>query len=206
MLEKLTNIEDHNPAHFNYLVHAPVSFRVSDLSLEHVKYKLERLHDPSLVYRTSLIAPQRTSTFGKIGVIVRPPEEAVLIAWDYDLGSPPDSIVSSEFIVKHKGKKKKWKQLLDPTAQEHNELFIQGSPLTTLEGVMYQASNLQENASLLQQRLRELYNQTLPILYVPLSSSPGDKQEHDLKKQFSMTRFYNSSPSLIQKLKRFITG
>ncbi len=189
--EILTNPKEHDKDSFIYLVHSFMDWNGDGISQYELREKLKRINDSRQFYRASLIAHlnedsvknkvgyhgkiTQDGTFGNIGVILDPVNEgAIYIAWNSDLGSPPNKAELKEFALKHMGKIKSPLQLLTKTVGpkdiKYNELVLQGCKNTEVQGVFFRGNNIETRykAKMLADIACETSQRDLPIIEIPL--------------------------------------
>ena len=191
MIQKsLTAPKLHNPNNFVYLAHAFMNWDRSDISHQETRERVDRIKDPTQLYRASLVGKldgetskkrigwhggdiYRVGTFSDVGIITNPMTEMpIKIAWNCDLGSPLDPSDLEKFVQEHKGKVRYVHELLtknkgDPRA--YNEIILRGTQQTQVQGVFYRegSSITQSDGRRLGEIVSEIMGVTMPVIALP---------------------------------------
>lgn len=159
MIQKsLTGPKQHNPANFVYLAHGFMNWDKSEMAYQGIKERVDRINDPTQLYRVSLVGKldgetakkricwhggevYQVGTFSDVGIIIDPITEIpIKIAWNCDLGSPLNQRDLEKFVQEHKNKIRYVHELLTKTKGDpraYNEIILRGTSETQVKGVFY---------------------------------------------------------------------
>ena len=194
----VTDPRNHDSEDFIYIVHGFMP-RGKEPP-EFMARKVDRIFDEDKFFCASMIgnlseenAKKRfgygrkiaqTGNFGGYGLILRPEDENVYVAWNSDIGSPTDEERLNKFALKNKYKRKTPFELLTETPDlkglKYNEMIIRGSKGNKVEGVFYQDGwkGVEEgNHEELKSILSKIYETELPLVELPEFKNSYDVPE-----------------------------
>lgn len=195
--EVLTDPKNHDPNNFVYITHSLVNWVNEDLNLNTrvslIFFIISFM--PTQNYSASLIGrmPQeialvnfgygkkieQLATFFWAGLILKPPEESIYVAWNCDLGRPTNPIKFNKWAEKHKGKIRSPKTLLTKSWFDfHNEMVIHGDERTLIDGVFYlnNGNEPKEFGYTLKRITEEMTQKEIPIIPIPYRNNLNNNQ------------------------------
>jgi hypothetical protein len=145
--------------------------------------RMYTLTTPGEFYSASLIgrigAVEHTDTFTTYGLIVRPPESSIYVAWNCDLGTKDKK---AEVAMKNRGRVMSPHILLRESVG-HNEVLAEGNPLTKVEGVFCKSEYDLDTALAISGELG------IPLVYLPEDIEHNKYNSQDLTKAFFKFRW-----------------
>jgi hypothetical protein len=186
--ELLTDPRTHDPEDFAYITHGIVNWDGDDLDLtrEFFGERIGRIRDPTQFYNASLIGVmstenamerlgydkelRRPNPAGMGGLILKPPEDSIYVAWNFDLGTPTESDKLIKWTSRHRGKvKPPIKLLSDKHLDFYNHIVIRGDEKASIEGVFYShgSDKAKEFGTLLKDSMDDMLGEDLPLIGVP---------------------------------------
>lgn len=196
----VTYPKKHDEKDFIYIVHGFVPRGEEVVTKELMARKVDRIKDEDKFFSASMIGClseenakkrfgcrkeiRQIGNFGGYGLIIRPADENVYVAWNCDIGSPTDEERLKRFAYENKNKRKPPLKILtdtpDPNGLKYNEMIIRGGKENKVEGVFYQRDwggveegKHEELASV----LNKIYNTGMPLIELPELNLGYDKAE-----------------------------
>ena len=185
--EALTDPRTHDPENFVYMTHGIVNWEGDDIDLtdEYFDDRICRIRDSSRFYDTSIIGvmssedAMKSLGYGKDirnlnpagsgGLILKPPEDSIYVAWNFDLGSPIDPESLKIWANRHRGKiKPPIRLLLDNHLDFYNHLVIRGDERTVIDGVFYldRDSRAKEFGTMLKDSVVDVLGEDIPLVRI----------------------------------------
>ena len=236
----LTDPKLHDPANFIYVVCGIIDYKA--LSEAHsvdvfdknaVHLALQKVRNFRDFYSASLVGKLDSSraketldwsngelsqlaTFGNLGLIIKPEDTDVWVAWNSDIGTPGCKEERIPFVQKHKGKRKSVYDLMTDALKvsnpsvSYNELVIQGNPNVDITGLFYKTpcrSKLERQIKTVSQIVMDALKEELPIIEIP---EPVNAKEYDedpkIREQEKHLDSLRDSIALSQALLKFKKG
>jgi hypothetical protein len=184
--ELLTDPRSHDENSFAYIVNGFVSMsnEKKKLDVSEFEGKVKRIVDSSKFYNASIIGriPKQVaseklgyenevkhlSTFGRVGLIVKPHEESIHVAYNGDMLAPVDEEMLGWYANRNKGKIKNPKNLLTKSLfGMYNHIIIKGDENTRIEGIFCQCLGKDDNnVAELKAAAEKVAGEDLPIVDV----------------------------------------